>query len=208
MISPEAVSSHITPFGAHAAATASARCRAEVSRPALAPATRLRLRESSSELKIGRSFASRAVRMLTGPACLVRQKPRVRSDCPVAIVLATGRCQTSPSAAPGSTSARYSASAPTNTQTGGTSVPHGGRPTRGRLTRRGLESSTSAARSGFRTGSRRFTESARTCLRDRRLCPLGRDWGELAGAVCSRAAVLRARCPRPTRGRSRVYRDW
>ena len=45
-------------------------------------------RESSSELMIDRSLASRAVRMqLTGPACL--GKTPARRDCPVALVLAS-----------------------------------------------------------------------------------------------------------------------
>jgi hypothetical protein len=48
------------------------------------------VRESSSELVIDRSLASRAVRMqLTGPACL--GKTPARSDCPVALVLARRR---------------------------------------------------------------------------------------------------------------------
>ena len=59
-------------------------------RPPDGPARRLSLRESSSELMIDRSLASRPVRMqLTGPACL--GKPPVRSDCPVALVLANSR---------------------------------------------------------------------------------------------------------------------
>jgi hypothetical protein len=52
--------------------------------------TRLVVRESSSELMVDRSLASRAGRMqLTGPACL--GKTPARSDCPVALVLAISR---------------------------------------------------------------------------------------------------------------------
>jgi hypothetical protein len=55
------------------------------------PATRPVVRETSSELMIDRSLASRAGRMqLTGPACL--GKTPARSDCPVALVLANCGC--------------------------------------------------------------------------------------------------------------------
>jgi hypothetical protein len=80
MIAPEAAPSQTTPFGAHAAATLLLAELAGPKRNSPArhsrPATRLRLRESSSELMIDRLLASRAVRMqLAGPACLGKPPP-------------------------------------------------------------------------------------------------------------------------------------
>ena len=76
-------------FAAHGVRLAPSVPEAEIS-SAAKRSPRLPLFRDSSELMIDRSLASRAVRMqLTGPACL--GKTPARSDCPVALVLASSR---------------------------------------------------------------------------------------------------------------------
>ena len=105
--------------------------------------------------------------------------------------------------------ARDSTSAPMNTRTVGTSVPEEGRPTRGRLTRPGLEFDLRVAQRiprGFRVG----LKSPRALgLRDRRLWPWARRGrNRRAPTVRAQRFCPRSRCSRLTPRRSRVYRDW